>query len=126
MNDDFLEDAKRLLLTQKKEILSSLESLPEDMHQRNQHVGDSIDKSKAQVDHAEASDLRLLENQRLRAVEEALTRIETSTYDECDVCGDSIPEGRLLVNPTAIRCVECQEDFEKFNKVPKRKRTLLN
>ncbi len=121
----FLEEKKRLLLEQKKAILLSLKALPDDMHQRNQHVGDSIDKSKAQVDHAEASDLRLRENQNLRAVESALSRLEEGTYEVCDECEEAIPRGRLEVKPTAFRCVDCQEDFEKFNKIPKPKRTLL-
>lgn len=121
----FLDEKTRLLRQQKKDILASLKTLLDDMHQRNQHVGDSIDKSKAQVDHAEASDLRERENQDLRSIELALSRIEDGTYEICKECEEPIPRGRLEVNPTALRCVDCQEDFEKFNTPPKPKRTLL-
>lgn len=121
----FLEEKKRFLLLQKREILSSLEELPDDIHQRDQHVGDSIDKSKAQADHSEASDLRLRENQDLREIELALRRIENGLYEICEDCEDPIPRGRLDVKPTAKRCVDCQEDFEKFNKEPKPKRSLF-
>ncbi len=122
----FINETKRILLERKKSILASLDALPIDMHQRDQHVGDSIDKSKAQVDQAEASDLRLRENQDLRSVESALSRIEAGTYELCEECEETIPRGRLTVKPTATRCVECQEDFEKFNTPPKPKRTLLD
>jgi DnaK suppressor protein len=44
----------------------------------------------------------------LRAVQDALQRIEHGTYGTCADCGSSIPEGRLDARPEASRCVKCQ------------------
>ena len=44
----------------------------------------------------------------LRAVQDALQRIEHSTYGTCADCGSAIPEGRLDARPEASRCVKCQ------------------
>jgi DnaK suppressor protein len=44
----------------------------------------------------------------LRAVSEALDRIERGTYGTCADCGSPIPEGRLDARPEAARCVKCQ------------------
>jgi DnaK suppressor protein len=44
----------------------------------------------------------------LRAVHDALQRIEHGTYGTCADCGSSIPEGRLDARPEASRCVKCQ------------------
>ena len=44
----------------------------------------------------------------LRAVLDALDRIEHGTYGACADCGSPIPEGRLDARPEAARCVKCQ------------------
>jgi RNA polymerase-binding protein DksA len=48
----------------------------------------------------------------LAAVESALTRIADGTYGTCIDCGEPIPAARLAVNPSAARCIACQERFE--------------
>lgn len=48
----------------------------------------------------------------LAAVESALTRIADGTYGQCVDCGEPIPPARLAVNPSAARCIACQERFE--------------
>ena len=44
----------------------------------------------------------------LRAVLDALDRIEHGSYGTCADCGSPIPEGRLDARPEAARCVKCQ------------------
>ena len=44
----------------------------------------------------------------LRAVQDALQRVEHGTYGTCADCGSAIPEGRLDARPEASRCVKCQ------------------
>ena len=44
----------------------------------------------------------------LRAVQDALQRIEHGTYGTCADCGSAIPQGRLDARPEASRCVKCQ------------------
>jgi RNA polymerase-binding transcription factor len=46
--------------------------------------------------------------QQLRAVLDAILRIEHGTYGTCADCGGPIPEGRLDARPEAARCVKCQ------------------
>ena len=48
----------------------------------------------------------------LRAVVQALRRIEDGSYGECKDCGGLIPRARLEVNPTAERCTRCQARYE--------------
>jgi len=49
---------------------------------------------------------------RLRAIEEALLRIDEGTFGSCEDCGEEISVGRLNAVPFALRCVECQETQE--------------
>ncbi len=49
----------------------------------------------------------------LADVEAALVRIDEGIYGNCIDCGEPIPAPRLAVNPSARRCIACQEKFEK-------------
>lgn len=49
----------------------------------------------------------------LRMIDSALQRIDTGTYGNCVDCDQPIPIARLRAEPTAERCVQCQELFEK-------------
>jgi len=49
----------------------------------------------------------------LRMIDSALQRISAGTYGECIDCAQPIPTARLEAEPTAERCVTCQELYEK-------------
>ena len=44
---------------------------------------------------------------RLRALENAIRRVEADEFGWCEECGEPIPEGRLEIDPTSTRCVAC-------------------
>lgn len=46
--------------------------------------------------------------QRLSLVEDALKRIESDTYGECEECGESIGSKRLAALPWARLCLKCK------------------
>ncbi len=48
----------------------------------------------------------------LRDVEMALIRIKDGTYGDCTECSLAIPYARLAANPSAARCIACQEKLE--------------
>lgn len=62
-------------------------------------------------------DLNLAEIDRdadeLRRIDGALARLSEGSYGLCENCGQRIPEARLQAEPTALRCVRCQELYEK-------------
>ena len=45
----------------------------------------------------------------LRRIDDALDRIENSTYGECLSCGKRVQLGRLNAVPWARHCIDCQE-----------------
>jgi DnaK suppressor protein len=49
----------------------------------------------------------------LREIEAAQSRMRTGEYGLCADCGTEIGFDRLLVRPTAARCVPCQEQRER-------------
>lgn len=76
-------------------------------------VGDAGDESVVRM----MTDLHLQEAGRdleeLRDIEAALQRIDEGAYGDCDECGNAIGFPRLEVQPTAIRCIDCQALHEK-------------
>jgi DnaK suppressor protein len=46
---------------------------------------------------------------RLQMIEAALRRLDDGDYGYCVECGDKIPVGRLSIDPTITRCVDCAE-----------------
>jgi DnaK suppressor protein len=52
------------------------------------------------------------EAEAMNAIEAALQRIAKGDYGMCTDCGIEIPTARLHANPTALRCVTCQDKAE--------------
>ena len=53
------------------------------------------------------------DQQELRAVRQALDRVEAEDYGLCGDCGAEIPFDRLKIEPQALRCVKCEARHEK-------------
>lgn len=58
----------------------------------------------------------------LALLDAALERVATGEYGCCVDCGDDIARERLLANPAAARCTECQERSERAALVARRTR----
>lgn len=88
-------------------------SLEESPGQIAERARDSEDDSFATL----IVDTNLTEMERdvdeLRMIDSALQRINAGTYGNCADCGQAIPVKRLEAEPTAERCVQCQELYEK-------------
>jgi DnaK suppressor protein len=50
----------------------------------------------------------------LRAIDLALARIADGTYGTCAVCGNPIAAERLHAQPSAAKCLPCQQKGERY------------
>ena len=96
------------------EIRGTLEKSSEETHVRiAEQARDMEDDSFSNL----VVDLNLSEIERdvdeLRRISAALRRAAQGTYGLCADCDAVIPPQRLEAEPTASRCVRCQERFEK-------------
>jgi RNA polymerase-binding transcription factor len=57
--------------------------------------------------------------QELADVEATLARIADGSYGTCSHCGESIGWSRLNAQPTAQRCIACQQAFEASRGKPR-------
>lgn len=62
------------------------------------------DLSAARLDH---------ELRQLKELEAATQRIDSEDFGICSDCGAAIPAARLVANPAATRCTDCQSLHEK-------------
>ncbi len=60
------------------------------------------------------------EREKIRHIEEALTRLDEGEYGICEDCEEEIPLGRLKAMPFARLCVKCKADLEKLQAQTKR------
>lgn len=97
------------------EIDDKLQTSEQGLQELSGEVGDAGDESVAHM----ITDLDLASANRdvseLRDVEAALQRIREGTYGTCIQCGADLEFERLNAQPTALRCVECQTQFEKLH-----------
>jgi RNA polymerase-binding transcription factor DksA len=53
------------------------------------------------------------DREELDQVDAALHRLDTATYGDCIDCEEPIPLARLLAQPAALRCADCQAALEQ-------------
>jgi DnaK suppressor protein len=107
-----LDDRQRVLLIETRDELEKSE------HRQYAEVVDRapIDEGDQSVG-IELADLNMgMMNRHIREIREieaAKARIDDGSYAICVECGRDIGFERLLAQPTALRCVDCQEQWEK-------------
>lgn len=53
------------------------------------------------------------DGQTIYSIRLALQKVEDGSYGACDHCSKAIPEARLRAIPYALRCIPCQEAYER-------------
>lgn len=96
------------------EIRATLQKSAEESHARIAELArdtedDSFSNLIVDLNHAEIE----RDAGELRRIDRALQRLAEGTYGSCEECGGPIAAARLEVEPTAVRCIRCQEVYEK-------------
>ena len=117
------EHFRELLLERRRVVIEAIEhlhkensgSLEEETGElvsgsADQHMADTATETvDREIDYTlEEHDGRLLQ-----AIDEALARIEASTYGICVNCGAQIPPERLEAMPWATLCIDCKRKEER-------------
>jgi DnaK suppressor protein len=106
-----IDALKRLLNKERGDALARVKELMrEQEHNGGQPPADEMDvaRSLSEVDtHAALFDRA---QERLNAIDAAISRLGAGVYGICARCGDEIPLARLEVIPFAQYCVDCQNE----------------
>jgi RNA polymerase-binding protein DksA len=104
-----LQGYKRLLVEKRRELLTANAS-PDSVIPRAGHVqGDPVDQANADSEAEIEIQLHHTDGRLLRAIEEALGRINHLGYGVCESCKRPIAKARLEAVPWTRHCRKCED-----------------
>jgi RNA polymerase-binding transcription factor len=99
----------RELLEAKRDTLQHAEPARTPVTEPGSKSGDWIDQSSLENDEHVRLALKQTDAKLLRAIEEAIHRIDQGTYGVCMDCENEIPDVRLDAVPWTRVCIDCKE-----------------
>jgi RNA polymerase-binding protein DksA len=120
MKTEILSEKRSQLLERLEEVetanRNTKNKLSEAADSQTNVLQDSLDHASEQTNlsaHLEMNEKYVLERHQIL---DALDRINKGSFGECTECGETIPAKRLLVQPSASLCLECQLEKEVYEK----------
>ncbi|MHB1646360.1 MAG: TraR/DksA family transcriptional regulator [Candidatus Acididesulfobacter diazotrophicus] len=113
-----LIEIKQNLIKMRKSLLKEIdmsvkEGSSKDMSEPS---GDIYDISSNERDRELSYMLGDRERNKIREIDNAISKIEDGTYGICDECGETISKKRLSVIPYSNLCIICKSNIEKEEK----------
>ena len=102
--------AERDRLTEVREAASRLSTAANEAAERELSSADQHPAEQATETLERELDLGVLQSvdSELTELQAALDRLDAGTYGVCEICGKTIPDGRLEAKPAARYCIEDQ------------------
>jgi DnaK suppressor protein len=104
-----LQRYKKLLLEKQRELFSAKPDVETTVPAAGGSEGDLIDQANADAEADLQIRLHQTDGRLLRAIEDALIRINHCGYGVCESCGAPITEARLEAVPWTRHCRHCKE-----------------
>lgn len=106
---------QKLLQRQRTELLANVTKGAKtgEVHLDPDDFPDEMDTAAAESALAFTGRLRERERGLLGKINEALDRIDTGEFGECESCGEDIGIKRLLARPVAGLCIDCKSEQER-------------
>jgi DnaK suppressor protein len=110
--------SRQQLLKMKEEILSQVPAKSgREAHEPAREVDDEAAVASIEISREVFLLLTVRNREKLRAIEEALKKIEKETFGICEECENKIEPARLKAMPLAKFCLDCQSQWEKEIKI---------
>jgi DnaK suppressor protein len=114
MENTTLKEYKARLLKEKQEILNGgILTSQEDLTVSPDDLPDEADLATSVINQQVTFEMRQRQMTKLRAIEEALMRIEDGTFGFCEECDEPIGKKRLSNQPWSTLCIEHAEERER-------------
>lgn len=122
MDNAKIEKFKELLLEAKMKILNgAILKNHEDLHVSTDDLSDEADLATSVINQQVTFNMRQRELLKVRAIDEALYRIEQGHFGHCEECDEEINMKRLENQPWTTLCIAHAEEQErnslKFSKI---------
>lgn len=113
LSPERIERLRGYLLEQRARLQHQLIGLSDAAQEASVGLGNHMaDDATAAFDQATTVSLQRGHQRSLELVEDALQRITTGTYGDCERCGAAIDFARLKAMPHAALCMSCQRLVE--------------
>jgi len=110
----FLATTRERLLEMKNKLLGEIQTELRAEREGNKDEGmDTYDLASEERDREINFILSDRERLKIQQIDDALERLEESSYGVCESCGLEIAEERLLAMPFTRLCHDCQQEQEK-------------
>lgn len=117
----FLADLHEHLLEMKTKLVNEIESELKAEREGNKDEGmDTYDLASEERDREINFILSDRERVKIKQIDDALLRMEDSTYGVCESCGLEVAEERLAAMPFTRLCRDCQQEMEREAKSQRR------
>ena len=120
-SDEELEEFKAIILNKLEKARNDLKLLTESYTISNDHdISDTsptfkvLEEGYQVFSKEENSKFAARQSKFIKALENALCRIENKTYGICRVTGKLIPKDRLRIVPHATLSIEAKQNMDKF------------
>ncbi len=108
-----MERMKRELLHRREQILNYQHSMEEHGATSRGEPGDLVDRSEEEEQWLKRESMNVHVSDELRHIDQALSRMDSGAFGECESCEEPIPMNRLRAKPDATLCLPCQEMRER-------------
>lgn len=110
----FEKEMETKLLEMKEAINSKLAQTDNDFRSvvGSMAIKDSVDLASDDMATRRMEAISQIDANKLKAIEQALTRLKNGKYGICASCGKKIPEERLRALPYALLCLDCKNHSE--------------
>ena len=112
-----LDHFRRLLLDKRAQIINDLSSMSSGLQTngagQSHYADDLADVGSDESEQGLTLDLVQSERELLRAIDNALERMEAGTYGVCDMTGQPISRPRLEAVPWTQYCIEAARQIER-------------
>lgn len=111
-----MEKFKALLLQAKIKIMNGgILRSTEDLQVSSDDLSDEADLATSVINQQVTFNMRQRELVKLKAIDEALYKVEQGTYGHCEECDEGIGEKRLENQPWTSLCITHAEEQEREN-----------
>lgn len=116
MNKKKLEKFKGILTKKMEDLISEANEALGGMTETKENYADPTDLASFESDQNFL--LRIGDRKRklIFKIRSVLDKIDQGNYGTCEICGDDIPEERLLSRPETTQCIECKTEMEEQEK----------
>lgn len=112
LRKDKVESFRKVLFERRENLARDLRQATQNFIADDEAYADSVDQASAEADKTLAMQMKNRERDMLWQIDEALRRIDSGSFGECERCDESISEARIKAFPLTTLCIDCKAELE--------------